>query len=293
MNRALWKVLVASMWLALPVIALSYWLAWDRLPSRLATHFDAAGHANGWMPPENSLIFGLVVTAVMLGIFTIILTLGRKSEVFSWAMLGFSYVLVGVMVYANESILNYNLHGNPVRPWPILVAVVVVSVALITGTLGLKRGQDLPPASVLAEEVHASAAWGLILAVPAAIELVVVAVSRNTGLRIGMGMGATVLFLAALLAWSGFQYIFSNAGVEIRTFGFRLQSIPADQIREYAADHWSVLGGYGIRGMGGCRAYVWSNTGVRIKTGTGQVFLGHRDPERIIHDLDVLKQFAH
>jgi len=196
-------------------------------------------------------------------------------------------------VYANESILNYNLHGNPVRPWPVLIAVVIASVALVAGTLGAKRGEDLPSGPVLAEEVHASPLWGLILGIPAAIELVIVAVSRNIGLRIGMGLGAAVLFLAAILAWSGFQYIFSNAGLEIRTFGFRLQSIPADQIREYAADRWSVLGGYGIRGMGDCRAYVWSNTGVRIKTGAGHVFLGHRNPERIIHDLDVLKQFAH
>jgi len=293
MNRTLWKALVATIWLALPAIALSYWLAWDRLPSRLATHFDAAGRANGWMPPENSFVFGLGVTAVMLVIFTIILTLGRNRGAFSWAMLGFSYVLVGVMVYANESILNYNLQGNPVRPWPVLIAVVIASVVLVAGTLGAKRGEDLPSGPVLAEEVHASPAWGLILGIPAAIELVVTVISRNVGLRIGMGMGAAVLFLAALLAWSGFQYIFSNAGLEIRTFGFRLQSIPVDQIREYAADHWSVLGGYGIRGLGDCRAYVWSNTGVRIKTGTGQVFLGHRDPERIIHDLDVLKQFAH
>ena len=293
MNRTLWKALVATIWLALPAIALSYWLAWDRLPSRLATHFDAAGRANGWMLPENSFVFGLGVTVVMLVIFTIILTLWRNRGAFSWAMLGFSYVLVGVMVYANESILNYNLHGNPVRPWPVLIAVVIASVALVAGTLGAKRGEDLPSGPVLAEEVHASPLWGLILGIPAAIELVIVAVSRNIGLRIGMGLGAAVLFLAAILAWSGFQYIFSNAGLEIRTFGFRLQSIPADQIREYAADHWSVRGGYGIRGMGDCRAYVWSNTGVRIKTRTGQVFLGHRDPERIIHDLDVLKQFAH
>jgi hypothetical protein len=281
------------MWLALPAIGLSYWLAWDRLPSRLATHFDAAGHANGWMPPENSFVFGLGVTAVMLVVFTIILTQVRKSGAFSWAMLGFSYVLVGVMAYAQESILNYNLHGNPVRPWPVLIAAVIASVALVAGTLGMKRGQHLPPASVLAEEVHASPTWGLILGIPAAIELAVMVVSQNTGLRIGMAMGAAVLFLAAVLAWNGFHYIFSNAGLEIRTFGFRLQSIPADQIREYAADRWSVLGGYGIRGMGDCRAYVWSNTGVRIKTGAGQVFLGHRNPERIIHDLDVLKQFAH
>jgi hypothetical protein len=226
-------------------------------------------------------------------IFTIVLTQVRKGGAFSWAMLGFSYVLVGVMVYAQESTLNYNLHGNPVRPWPVLVAVGLASAALLAGILGNKRGDDLPSRTVLAEEVHASPAWGLILGVPAAVEFVVTIVSRNIGLRVGMGMGAAVLSLAAILAWSGFRYIFTNAGVEIRTFGFRLQSIPAGQIREYAADHWSAMGGYGIRGLGDCRAYVWGNNGVRIKTGTGQVFLGHRDPERLIHDLDAIKQFAH
>jgi hypothetical protein len=56
------------------------------------------------------------------------------------------------MVYAQESILNYNLHGNPARPWPVLVAVVVASAALVAGTLGVKRGQDLPSGHVLAEE---------------------------------------------------------------------------------------------------------------------------------------------
>jgi hypothetical protein len=293
MNRAWWKALIALLWLAPLLIALRYWLAWDRLPAQLATHFDAAGHANGWMAPQKSLTFGLVITSVMLVVFTLILTQVRKSEAFSWAMLGFSYVLVGVMVYAQESILSYNLHGNPARPWPVLVAVVVASAALVAGTLGMKRGQDLPSGHVLAEEIHASPMWGLILGVPAAIELVVTIISRNVGLRVGMGMGAAVLFLAAILAWSGFHYIFSNAGLEIRTFGFRLQSIPVDQIREYAADRWSVLGGYGIRGLGDCRAYVWGNDGVRIKTGTGQVFLGHRDPQRLIHDLDAVKQFAH
>jgi hypothetical protein len=292
MNRTAWRAAIALMWLAPPAMALSYWLAWDRLPVRLATHFDSAGRADGWMSPEKSLAFGLVITAVMLAVFTIVLTQVRRSETFSWAMLGFSYVLVGVMVYAQESILAYNLHGDLIRPWPILIAVLAASVALVAGTLGTKRGQDLPTGHVLAEEIHASPMWGLILGIPAVIELMVTVSSRNPGLRLGMSIGGVVLFLAAILAWDGFHYIFSNAGLEIRTFGFRLQSIPVDQIREYSADHWSVLGGYGIRGMGDCRAYVWGNSGVRIKTGTGQVFLGHRDPQRLIHDLDVVKQFS-
>jgi hypothetical protein len=108
-----------------------------------------------------------------------------------------------------------------------------------------------------------------------------------------MGLGAVVLFLAATLAWSGFRYIFTKSGVEIRTFGYRLQSIPLNQIREYGVGRWNLWRGYGIRGMGECRAYVWGNNGVRIKTGEGEIFLGHRDPQRLIHDLDAIKQFAH
>ncbi len=65
------------------------------------------------------------------------------------------------------------------------------------------------------------------------------------------------------------------------------------QVKEYAVDRWNPIGGYGIRGIGGRRAYVWGNRGVRIKTTDGEVFLGHSQPERIVHDLDVIKQVAH
>ena len=54
--------------------------------------------------------------------------------------------------------------------------------------------------------------------------------------------------------------------------------------------NWNPLYGYGIRGLGERRAYVWGNRGVRIKTSDGEVFLGHSNPDRIVHDLDVIKQ---
>jgi hypothetical protein len=53
-----------------------------------------------------------------------------------------------------------------------------------------------------------------------------------------------------------------------------------------------MAGGYGIRGIGARRAYVWTNQGVRIKTGNGEVFLGHKEPERIVRDLDLITQTA-
>jgi len=47
-----------------------------------------------------------------------------------------------------------------------------------------------------------------------------------------------------------------------------------------------MLRGYGIRGIGKTRAYVWGNKVVHIKTTNGDVFLGHSDPQRIVCDLD-------
>jgi hypothetical protein len=90
----------------------------------------------------------------------------------------------------------------------------------------------------------------------------------------------------AVHVWTGFQYFFSSAGVEIRTLGFRLRSIPVEDIRQYAAESWNPVRGYGIRGIGNRRAYVWCNQGVRIQTTDGEVFLGHSEPNRIVRDLD-------
>jgi hypothetical protein len=90
------------------------------------------------------------------------------------------------------------------------------------------------------------------------------------------------------MAWSGFQYRFLRHGVEIRMLGFRLRSIPKQSIVSYAIEPWTLIRGYGIRGIGSTRAYVWCNKVVHIKTSNGEVFLGHSDPERIVRDLDLV-----
>ena len=122
------------------------------------------------------------------------------------------------------------------------------------------------------------------------VEVGVIAIVPEGGLRLVMILPAILLLGATALAWSGFHYLFTPAGVEIRTLGFRLRSISADDIQSYASDHWNWLGGYGIRGLGDRRAYVWGNRGVRIKTAHGEVFLGHGKPEKIIRDLDAVTQ---
>jgi len=295
MNRTWWKIGVVLPWLGLPLIALRYWQVWDRLPVRMATHFNAANQPNGWMTREGSFyfIFGLYLCLVTL--FTVIITVIHKvhaPDAAAWSVLGLFYVILGVLYYGNESVLAYNLTGAPIRLLPIVAPVLVAILVVVLITLTSKRGQSLPTGSILAEEVHAGRPFALIFLLPALIELAVIFVIPNTGLRLLLGGVVIVLFLAGAAAWNGFTYLFTSAGVEIRTLGFRLRSIPTEQIREYAADRWSMMGGYGIRGLGERRAYVWGNRGVRIKTSDGEIFLGHSNPDRIVHDLDAIKQFS-
>ena len=168
----------------------------------------------------------------------------------------------------------------------LFAAIFVVVIVAFSS----KRGQNLPMGNVLAEEVHPGRLWALVFFLPATVELAVIYAIPNFGLRLALGLGALVLLIAGVMAWSGFHYLFTSTGVEIRTVGFRLRSIPVEQIKQYAADSWNRKGGYGIRGLGERRAYVWGNRGVRITTSDGEVFLGHSNPDRIIHDLDVIKQ---
>jgi len=149
-----------------------------------------------------------------------------------------------------------------------------------------------PRNDVLAEETHSGQLWAVVILVamlgpaisvaffptgPASAALIVVAV-------IGVG---TFLF-----AWGGFQYRFLPDSLEIRTLGFRLRTIPKAQILSYSIEPWPFLRGYGIRRGSSTRAYTWGNKVVHIRTTDGEVFLGHSDPERIVHDLDLITGFV-
>lgn len=141
---------------------------------------------------------------------------------------------------------------------------------------------------VLAEETHSGRAWSLIILLATIGPAIGLSLSRTAAVvwpaivisLVGLGVGA--------MAWSGFQYRFLRHGVEIRMLGFRLRSIPKQSIVSYSIEPWTFIRGYGIRGIGSTRAYVWCNKVVHIKTSNGEVFLGHSDPERIVRDLDLV-----
>ncbi len=292
MDSKLYRALTAMLWLALPLTAWQYGSVWEQLPSRMATHFGGTGQPNGWMPRETALIFALVVTTLLLASLTWALTRVRKPDVLAWSLLAMLYVVMGALFSINMAVLNYNLHGRPLDIVPALAVVFIAAIAVTVIAVASKRGVELPRHAdvVKAEEVHGSLLWASVFTVLTAVEVGVIAVIPLGGLRWVMALPALLLLAAAALAWGGFHYRFSGHGVEISTLGFRLRSIPLANIRAYAIAPWNPMGGYGIRGIGERRAYVWGNTGVRMMLSDGEVFLGHREPERIMQDLNLIRQ---
>jgi hypothetical protein len=297
MNRKLFTILTALMWLALPLTALRYGQVWDQLPLRMATHFAANGQPNGWMPREVSLYFALGLTAFTLVIFTaiafVLLKQKAQPDPSSFALLGFFYLIQAFVLHANDSVLNYNLTGRPITVGPMLLGVPIAIVLFTLVYLRARRGPALPEGQTLAEEVQNSPVFAILFLALAGIQIVVVATVPQAGVRAGMALVALLFLLIAAQAWSGFRYRFTPAGLEISTLGFRLRSIARDQIGRYGVEKWTALRGYGIRGVGNTRAYVWGNQVVHITTLEGEVFLGHNDPARLVRDLDIMKQFAH
>ncbi len=290
MNRRPFQLAIALLWLTLPLVAFQYWRVWDQLPVRMATHFNAIGQPNGWMSRAVALEFGVGVMAFLLLVFTPILWVisRRRVDKFAWAFLGFCFVVAGFVAAGNQQVIAYNLEGAPIHLEPLLIVIPAAIVLLSVFYLGSKRGHALPASEALAEETHSGRAWTAVF-VPALLGPLMAARLIPIGaVRISMALVAIVLFAAMAMAWTGFQYRFLQHGVQISTLGYRLCSIPRQQILSYAVEAWNPLGGYGIRGVGDNRAFVWGNKVVHIKTTNGEVYLGHSDPDRIVRDLDLV-----
>ena len=144
---------------------------------------------------------------------------------------------------------------------------------------------DVYQSDVLAEETHSGRIWTLLIGAALVGPAISLTFTRTTVVVWAAILVGLIALGTGSMAWSGFQYRFLRQGVEIRMLGFRLRSIPKESILSYSIEPWSLIRGYGIRGIGNTRAYVWCNQVVHIKTSNGDIFLGHSDPERIVRDL--------
>lgn len=143
--------------LSLAGMAFIFWITWQALPGpnplpeRVPTHFDAAGHANAWGPPET--LWLLPVLAGVLYLLITVLSLlptGLKSKrqltpekrallealtrrMVAWLKLE----LIGLFAWIQWSILQSLKLQSPeqglgsISPWtvPVFLAAVAVSFA--------------------------------------------------------------------------------------------------------------------------------------------------------------------
>jgi uncharacterized membrane protein len=294
MNRRIFQFATLVLWLALPLVALQYRQVWDQLPVHVATHFNAAGQANGWMSRQEATQFGVGFVGFLLVIFTVLVLYTARARVdgLSWALLGFFALVVAFMVEVNRSIVNYNLHGSPIEMGGMLIALPIAGVLLLVVYIAARREPALPSSSdagdLLAEETHSGRAWGFVILIAMVGPVIALTMAHSAVGPLLVTVLGVVALVPFAMAWSGFQYRFRRHGVEIRMLGFRLRSIPKSAIVSYSIEPWAFIRGYGIRGTGKARAYVWCNKVVHIKTSNGDVFLGHDHPEKIVRDLDMV-----
>jgi uncharacterized membrane protein len=113
MNRV-YTLATCVMWLVLPITALSYWQVWDRLPMRMAVHFDANWQPNGWTSREGALYLGLGIMAFLLVLNTVAALIIRAMKpTASWPVLVVSYVVLVFCWFGNHAIVNFNLSAQP------------------------------------------------------------------------------------------------------------------------------------------------------------------------------------
>jgi uncharacterized membrane protein len=112
MQREGYMVATWLMWVALPATALNYWLNWDRMPARVATHFDASGHPNGWTTRQGAFEFALLFTVFFLAVFTVAAYAVRARKPDSaWPVLAISYVVMMALWGVSNWLVWRNLPG--------------------------------------------------------------------------------------------------------------------------------------------------------------------------------------
>lgn len=115
MERKLFMAAIALAWVALPLTASHYQHAWDRLPARMAVHFDANWRPNGWTSREGARTLALGMTGFLLVTFTfaaVLVSRTGSSVASRWGMLGVFYLVIGIVYFVNAWIVDRSLNES-------------------------------------------------------------------------------------------------------------------------------------------------------------------------------------
>ena len=298
-----WKIAMAVPWLAFVAMLVDIGRAYDQLPAVIASHFNAAGIANGFAPKQPVFTTIIVIALGLLCIFTFLLTRFPQISGLGWLVMVGEYWGIGLLVGLTHATLRVGLREAATLDFPIGIWSLIMGGALVIGEIGrirtVRRHADAHGGQFIAEEVHGSQKMGgsfLLFAVVTCSAAVVVG-ARGVAVVVLATVGILMLG-CAIWAWTGFQYRITTAGLEIRMLGMPIRFIPAMDIQSIQAQDCNPLtdiGGWGIRGIGKMRAYIWGgNRCVHVRTHAGdEIYLGVADPDRMVRELESMTPVSH
>lgn len=286
-------------WLGLVAMVFEIWSRYDQLPARIASHFNAAGLPNGWAPKNEFFTVIVPMSVVFLALFTFLASRFESNSGLGWVTLIAEYWGTGLFAGLTHATLRFAMGETTTLNFPFAFWNVVCLVALVVGEVvrisGLRQRADATNGRLIAQESHSSPKLGSAFLI---ISLCACAAAVGTGARgtVLAVLAPIALILVGCAAWvfTGFVYRITTAGLEIRTFGLPIRFIPAadiEWVRAQSCNPLTDFGGWGIRGIGKMRAYIWGGRRcVHIHThGGDDIYLGTAHPDRMVRELEMVE----
>lgn len=266
---------------------------WAVLTSRVAVRFDAYGAPSWW---ADKRLFALVAIGSLAGavaVCTVCLQVFRKH---SASMVPFIYLLYyGTVLFLSAlfwQIIRYNLEG---RQFSLALSVrvglagaglgywVARSRPEVRTAAAVETAAGEPEKNFIGTDVHRRPILivGLLIALASIVQFFLIQASP-LAVRVLMTALAVSFGYFTLLAATGFTYVVSKDGVQVRGMFRVLRTIPRGEILGIdiqPAPH----GRYGIRIWKGNVAYYWGGKQtVRLKMSQQNLFLGSNHPEYLL-----------
>ena len=100
------RALILLPWISLPIVLAGYAILWNRLPERLAVHFEWSGAANGWMSRGQALASQAVILLFALVSFSLKLRSRKNKDAIRTIVAYYAAVVIITAVFL--WILIYN-----------------------------------------------------------------------------------------------------------------------------------------------------------------------------------------
>ena len=287
-----WRIAMAVPWLAFAAMLWDIWRVYDRLPAVIASHFDIAGLPNGWAPKQQFFTVIIPVSFLLLCLFTFFLSRFPQITGLGWLVMVAEYWGIGLIFGLTHATLKVGLGETGRLQFAAGGWSLIMGLALVVGEIGrvhaLRKHAHAQHGTLVVEQRHGSAVMAAILsAIALATVLLASMITNPRPARVAMLVVSIILLLCAIWAFTGFVYRVSTAGLEIRMLGVPIRFIPAGEIDSYAAESCNPLvdfGGWGIRGIGHMRAYIWGGRQcLHVHTkAADEVYLGSEDPAAMV-----------